>query len=267
MSDFFNSRHGIIPRVHWRRYHKLLRFADVAQDLVVGVLGIRARAIRRAEALPVQRVLIAAVEVPGREADLARMIERLRDTRHAVTVATTSMQSRGKMANINSAIAPFDMEQFDWLLVVDDDVEFAPGFVDLLLAEAAFRDFRLSMPAHRELSFTTFLITRRHWATASRRTGYVEVGPVTLFHRSVFSDIIPFPELRWAWGIDVHWAHLAAARSWPIGIVDVAPVRHIRPVAATYPRGDASNEAEAFLAANSDYLPSTAILRNITRYR
>lgn len=267
MSDFFATHDGVIPRVRWRRYDKLLRLADAAQEAVQRVLGIRARALRRARALPVQRVLVAAVEVPGREADLARVIAGLRESRHVVGVATTPMQPRGKMANINAAIAGHDLGSFDWLLVVDDDIDFGSGFLDLLLAEAAHRGFRLAMPAHRQFSFASYVVTLRQWATAARRTGYVEIGPATLFHRTTFGELIPFPPLRWAWGIDVFWANVAARRGWPIGVVDVAAVRHMRPVAGSYAARDAVAEAEAFLAAEGADLPRAAILREIARYR
>lgn len=266
MTRFFNSRYGVVRDVHWRRYSGLVRLADAGQNALQSLLGIRARALRRARALPVQRVLLAAVEVPGRERDLAQVIQRLRETRHSVTVATTTMQPRGKMANINAAIAPFDLDAFDWLLVVDDDIDFEPGFLDLLLGEAAYRGFRLAMPAHRQLSFASFLLTRRCSTSAARRTGFVEVGPVTLFHRSVFRDIIPFPEHKWAWGIDVHWAHLAARWDWPIGVVDVTVIRHLRPVAATYPMGEAIDEARAFLGARGEDMPREALLRTLHRY-
>ncbi|MDE2333340.1 MAG: hypothetical protein KGK10_02240 [Rhodospirillales bacterium] len=267
MSAFFASDDGLVPRTYWRRYDKLLRVADTAQEAVERLLGIRGRALRRARAMPPQRVLVAAVEVPGREADLARVIGRLGATHHALTVATQRMLPRGKMANINAAIAPFDLERFDWLLVIDDDIEVRAGFLDVLLAEAAYRGFRLAMPAHRQHSFATYRVTRRHWASASRRTGYVEIGPVTLLHRGVFGDLIPFPELRWAWGIDVAWANLAVRRGWPIGVVDVAPIRHLRPVAGGYRVDEATAEAEAFLEAAGADLPRAAILRSIARYR
>ena len=55
------------------------------------------------------------------------------------------------------------------------------------LLELHFRGFRLAMPAHRQLfvhdvSYYVDVTGR----TASRRTGFVEVGPVRLIHRSVF---------------------------------------------------------------------------------
>jgi hypothetical protein len=55
-------------------------------------------------------------------------------------------------------------------------------------------------------------------------------------------------KLRTGWGLDAHWAAIAAQRGWPIGIVDATHVGHtLRPVAADYPREDAIAEAQEFL--------------------
>ncbi len=82
----------------------------------------------------------------------------------------------------------------------------------------------------------------------SRRTTFVEIGPVTAFAPTAAEVLIPFPNLRTGWGLDAHWAAIAAQRGWPIGIVDATPVGHtLRPVAADYPREDAIAEAQEFL--------------------
>ncbi len=49
------------------------------------------------------------------------------------------------------------------------------------------------------------------------------------------------------WGLDGAWSATAAERGWAIGVIDATPIRHLRPVAASYPRDAAIAEAEAFL--------------------
>jgi hypothetical protein len=49
------------------------------------------------------------------------------------------------------------------------------------------------------------------------------------------------------WGLDARWSAIAVEHGWPIGVIDVTPVRHLRPVASDYPRDAAIAEAEAFL--------------------
>ena len=50
------------------------------------------------------------------------------------------------------------------------------------------------------------------------------------------------------WGLDAHWSAAAARAGLRLGIVDATPVRHLRPVAASYAHADAIAEADAFLA-------------------
>ena len=70
---------------------------------------------------------------------------------------------------------------------------------------------------------------------------------MTAFHRDTFGVLLPFPDLRMGWGLDVHWAALAAQRGWRIGVVDATPILHLRPAADAYPRDAAVAEAAAFL--------------------
>jgi hypothetical protein len=80
-----------------------------------------------------------------------------------------------------------------------------------------------------------------------RETNFVEIGPITAFHRDTFGVLVPFPDLRMGWGLDVHWAALAAQHGWRIGVVDATPILHLNPAAENYPRAEAIAEAEAFL--------------------
>jgi catechol 2,3-dioxygenase-like lactoylglutathione lyase family enzyme len=81
---------------------------------------------------------------------------------------------------------------------------------------------------------------------AARETTFVEIGPLTAFHRDTFATLLPFPALRMGWGLDAHWAAVARERGWPIGIVDATPVGHtIAPVGAGYGHDAAIAEARA----------------------
>jgi hypothetical protein len=75
----------------------------------------------------------------------------------------------------------------------------------------------------------------------------------------VAEELLPFPALRYGWGLDLHWAALAAERGWRLGIVDALPVRHeSAPVGSTYSSDAAIEEAQRFLAERP-YLPSAAV--------
>jgi hypothetical protein len=157
------------------------------------------------------------------------------------------MAERGKFANINEALKQRDLSRFDWLIITDDDVVLPPRFMDVFLYVAEAMGLKIAQPAHRCLSYTTFTFNYRKWNSLGRVTRYVESGPVTAFHRDVIPHVVPFPTLRWAWGIDIAWSVTAERLGMPIGIVDCTPLEHVKQVASTYDVSPAIAEARAFL--------------------
>ena len=100
-----------------------------------------------------------------------------------------------------------------------------------------------------------------------RETRFVEIGPVTAFARRTFGVLLPFPELRMGWGLDVHWAALAQQHGWRCGIVDAVSIRHsAAPAAASYLRAEAVEEARAFLASRP-YITAAEAGRTLTTHR
>ena len=97
---------------------------------------------------------------------------------------------------------------------------------------------------------------RRRPASLVRETRFVEIGPLTAFGRRAAEELLPFPDLRFGWGLDLHWAALAAERGWRLGVVDATPVRHeAAVVGSAYRTGDARAEAARFLA-DRPHLPA-----------
>jgi hypothetical protein len=135
------------------------------------------------------------------------------------------------------------------VLVVDDDVALPRGFLDAFLCAAERAGLKLAQPAHRLHSHAAWSVTRRRPGSTVRETTFVEIGPVTAFHRDVFATLLPFPaDLRMGWGLDVHWAAVAREHGWPIGIVDATPIGHTQqPAGSGYGRDAAEQEARAFL--------------------
>jgi GT2 family glycosyltransferase len=188
----------------------------------------------------------------------------LRSSSHDVEIRTTDVDGRGKFENLNrllarEAIPPGGAEgpppgaaeaiasRFDWLLVVDDDVALPVGFLDRFLAIAERHGFKVAQPAHRLSSHAAWAVTRRRPASVARETSFVEIGPVTAFHRDTFGALLPFPDLRMGWGLDAHWSAVARERGWRMGVVDATPIHHAVPAAAAYGRDEAVAEARAFL--------------------
>ncbi len=202
----------------------------------------RPRAARLARAATPQRVLVLGIERPGSRFPAARA--ELERSRSDVTIATTGTNRRGKFANLNALLADHDIATYDWLLVIDDDVALPRHFLDAFLHAAA--PYVLAQPAHRRRSHAAWPHTRRRARGGpARATTFVEIGPVTAFHRSTFAQLLPFPDVQMGWGIDAHWSALVA----PLGIVDATPIGHTdRPAADAYSREQAVAEAQSFLA-------------------
>ena len=265
--DFLSGESGHVAGVRAITRHKL---ADLALDARLA-LGSAGRAARGA-AGPARRVLITSIygEDAGR---IVPTIEQLRRTRHHVELALGAREAAapslrdmtvaenlagGKFENLNAVLNGRDPAGHDWLLVVDDDVLLPGRFLDRFIAICEALDFALAQPAQTRSSHAGWRITRRHGGAVARETRYVEIGPVTAFRADATAELFPFPDLRYGWGLDVHWAALAGEHGWKLGIVDALPVRHDRaPVATTYSREAAVAEAREFLRERP-YLPAEA---------
>jgi hypothetical protein len=243
--DFLSGASGTVGG----RRGTLLR----AQDALLDVRTAPRRAALRARsrhAPPRRRVLVTAIvrdDVPGLWPAAAA---ELRRSRHDVVLATDAPRGRGKFEALQDGLDRLDLGRFDWLVVCDDDVALPRGFLDVLLLCAEHGGLRLAQPAHRLHGHAAWPVTLRDPRADLRTTTFVEIGPVTAFAAETFETLLPFPrELPMGWGLDVHWAALAAQHGWPIGVVDAAPVGHtLRPVGGTYDRGPALQAARAFLA-------------------
>jgi len=223
-----------------------------ARDAVADAITVRqTRALRRAArtAPPRRRVLVAGVARPEL-AGQARAIEaELRRSRHDVRLHVgAGLDGLGKWANLRATLVANPPGDADWLLLVDDDVVLPAGFLDAFLLAAEHFGLRLAQPAHAFASHAAWPVTRRRPGVIARRTRFVEIGPVTAIHRDAFALLLPLPELEMGWGLDAHWSAAAAAAGLPLGVVDATPIRHLRPVAAAYPRAAAVAEAERFLS-------------------
>lgn len=264
--DFFASDEGLRIARSWRD-RRLGWLTDALFDIELAARGGARRLRRMADALPRQSVLVASVEVPSRRAELERVLAGLKQTRHDVTARVVPIGTGGKFQNINRALEGCELDRVDWLMVVDDDVALPPRFLDEFLALADAAGLKLCQPAHRFRSYATFELTQRHYGSSVRETGFVEIGPVTAFHRDVFDAFLPFPDLRWGWGLDAYWSKLASDRGFRMGIVDATPIEHLKPVAATYGVEEAAAEARRFLEEHSIRTPRPALLQNRKTHR
>ncbi|MDX6671137.1 MAG: hypothetical protein QOI91_1500 [Solirubrobacteraceae bacterium] len=263
--DFLSGRSGTVGG----RRARLLAARDRLDELADALSGRRARLARAARSAPPRRrVLVAGVDRPERNGLMTAARAELARSRHDVEFAIApGTGDRGKFENLNALLAAHPAAGHDWLLVVDDDVQLPPGFLDSFLFCAERFDLRLAQPAHRRHSHAAWDVTRRRRGSVVRETAFVEIGPVTAFHRETFDLLLPFPSLRMGWGLDVHWAAVAREQGWRLGMVDATPIAHSQaPAASAYDRERAVSEAAEFLAQRP-YLPRAQADRTLATHR
>jgi GT2 family glycosyltransferase len=216
---------------------------------------------------PLRRVLAIGVVRPEHAALAASARAELERSRHRVELHTCPPGERGRFENLNRLLAAHPASEHDWLLVVDDDVVLPRGFLDRLLFLCERFDLQLAQPAHRSRSHGAWPVTRRHAGSVVRETAFVEIGPVTMFARTTFEELLPWPELRMGWGLDAHWAALAREHGWRCGVVDAVAIAHrAAPVAGAYSYEAAVSEAREFLSRRP-YLSASESQRTLTTHR
>lgn len=241
--------------------------ADAACDAVALAQLQPWRLRRAARHMSAKSVLALAVERDDMPNLLARARSQLLRSDHEVTFASTTAGRRGKFENLNSLLETHPAHGHDWLLVLDDDVALPAGFLDAFLFLAQRFEFALAQPAHRWRSHAAWAVTRRRPGVAARETQFVEAGPVTAFNAITFDELLPFPPLRYGWGLDAHWSAVASRHGWSIGVVDATPVRHgLRQIASAYGPDAAIAEAREFLADRT-YTKAPDAQQTVKTYR
>jgi hypothetical protein len=221
----------------------------------------------RAHDWPRRRVLALGVERAEVPNVMARARVELLRSRHEVRIATTDAGGRGKFQNLNALLAENPADGYDWLLIVDDDVLLPRGFLDAFVFLAERFDFKLAQPAHRWRSHAGWQITRRRPGVVARETRFVEIGPVCALRAPTFGELLPFPPLRFGWGLDAHWSAVGASRGWRLGVIDATPVLHgLRRIASSYNRSDAVTEARGFLS-DRPYTPAVEAQQTLAAHR
>ena len=227
------------------------RAADVVLDRWLELSGTLAKIDAAVERTPPRHVIVASIYRPPNEPPA------LTSNRHQVERRAGSLTEMGggKFENLNELIGA---AQPDWLLIVDDDVALPPRFLDRMIALAELFRLDMAAPAQSLASHAAWRVTRRRPRSILRETNFVEIGPVTLIGKTAAKQLLPFPPLRYGWGLDLAWAAAAADNNWRLGIADALPVKHeTATVGSTYSTTEAIAEAQRFLATRP-YLSSAA---------
>jgi hypothetical protein len=132
-----------------------------------------------------------------------------------------------KFLLINQLLSHEHLQDYEYLVVIDDDVQLPSNFLSRFLTAQAALDFRLAQPARTPNSYIQHPIVTQQSGTFARQTRWVEVGPVFSIHHSLFDVILPFDERSpMGWGYENVWAYELSRRGLKMGIIDAFPVDH-----------------------------------------
>lgn len=121
-----------------------------------------------------------------------------------------------------------------WVVLCDDDVQFARGDVVRLVAECAAAGFGLAQPAHAPGSHVSHPHTRAAPRSRARSVPYVEAGPVSVVAPEWSERVLPLPAWRgMGWGLELEWMDLRR-EGCVLGVVDRVTYLHLDPVGRTY---------------------------------
>jgi glycosyltransferase involved in cell wall biosynthesis len=220
--------------------------ADAGRVLVVGV--VLAEHPNNAPAVHAELAASRRYAVDQRWAGIGRYPDGLPGA--AVVLTVDAMVP--KYLLIERLLRGVAVDEYDYLLVCDDDVLLPTGFLDRFLELQRRCGFCLAQPARTETSFIDHPIVQRQPGLLARRTLFVESGPVFSVQRSALPYLLPFPtESPMGWGYEEVWSHRLDNAGLAMGIVDDVSVEHLmRPTTSHYRWEDAQRARQLLLAVH-----------------
>lgn len=154
-----------------------------------------------------------------------------------------------KFIILNSVLKQEYLENYDFVIICDDDVILPEGFIDTYLSYVNLFDFSLAQPARTHNSFIDHHFVEKFDGLIARRTRFVEIGPVISIRKDAFNIILPFDEESYmGWGYDFVWPCLIENAGLKMGIIDAVAVEHsIRKPVRNYNYDDANNSMIKYL--------------------
>jgi hypothetical protein len=154
-----------------------------------------------------------------------------------------------KFKLLNRLFRDKNISEFDWVVVVDDDIVLEHGSLAAFLALAERAGMAIAQPAHTFSSFSSHPITVCRISAIARLTTFVEIGPVFAVNRTWYDRVFPFPEDNgMGWGLDVEWSDLQTDGA-RLGIVDWVLLRHLHPVSQNYDKTPEKSRVQESLRA------------------
>lgn len=169
---------------------------------------------------------------------------------HAVTqrwIEMTEETKEPKYSALNSLLT--DLEQFDYVIVSDDDIRFDPGWLDSYIGVQHELGFAHAQPARTRGSYFWYELNRQQEGMLARQTRFVEIGPLFSVSRIAYPHIFPFDERSpQGFGYEFIWGFRLMNEQLRQGIIDAYPVDHsFRPHGETFNYGQAERDMAALL--------------------
>ncbi len=158
-----------------------------------------------------------------------------------------------KFALLNHLLTASRANDYDFVILCDDDITLPENFLDNFLAIQDRYDLALAQPSRTHNSYIDNPIVEQVDAVIARQTRFVEIGPVVSIRRDILPFITPFDESApMGWGLDFIWPVIAQQNGFRIGIIDATPVDHsLRKPISNYQFEPTQLKMEEFLARNA----------------
>jgi hypothetical protein len=162
-------------------------------------------------------------------------------------VYTRGEGAGGKFALLQRLVDLSAPSPTSWTVFSDDDYRLRRGSLRDLVAIAVASGFDVAQPAHHRFVNASHHITLVRPRMVSRRTHFVEIGPVVAFSPSGRTNLLPFPSSGMGWGLEAHWSMSSLRGENNLGIVDAVTIEHLGRVAQDYDLSEARSEYQQLL--------------------
>lgn len=132
-----------------------------------------------------------------------------------------------KFTILNSMLENENIADYEYIIILDDDIIIENNFIDNFLFLQSKYDFSLAQPSRTTNSYVDHPIVQRQNGVFARITNFVEIGPVFSVRNDIFNDIFPFDNTSpMGWGYENIWAKKINDLNKRMGIIDVVQVDH-----------------------------------------
>lgn len=172
-------------------------------------------------------------------------------------------QGLPKYAMINLLLVNENPDDYDYVIICDDDITLPAGFLDTFLELQEKYDFALAQPARTHNSYVDHVMVEKIDGLLARRTRFNEIGPLNSFRRDTIKLFIPFDvsTTPMGWGYDFVWPYVLEKNGLRTGIIDATPADHsLRKPVAYYSQDQARRQMKDYLAKTPHFSVEEAFI-------